>query len=104
MENLKSRISLATNASPSMLLKVFSDTVANDVEWRLIMYSIAPFYAEKWDADKALQSSVDAYPRAKTHNALYSKGEKFFDYRDKLRVVGEKGVRVLMVVGEKVIP
>lgn len=37
MANLKARIKLATNASVGMLEKVFSDTVADDVEWRLIV-------------------------------------------------------------------
>lgn len=68
------------------------------------MFAIGPFYSESYDPDRALASSVRAYPRAKTHNALYSKGEKFFDYRERLRVVGQKGIRVLLVVGEKVRP
>ncbi|KAH8929835.1 alpha/beta-hydrolase [Atractiella rhizophila] len=95
-EVLRSRLYRVPSASPGMLDKIFS-SVDNDMEFRLIVFALAPLYVETYDADAGLKSHVEGIYRAKVHNDLYSEREKYFDYTDHL--VNLK-VKSLILVGE----
>ena len=75
LENFKSRAQYAPMATEKMLEKVFTPTIVNDEEFRLIMFAIAPLYEENPDAldrDRlALQVSTTRY-NAHVHNDLFA--------------------------------
>lgn len=64
----------APAATRAMLDKVFSPTIVDDEEFRLIMFALAPMYLPEGatpDYDRILESSRKGIYRAKVHNDLY---------------------------------
>lgn len=66
--------SKAPAATRAMLDKVFTPTITDDEEFRLIMFALAPMYLPEGtapDYDKILESSRKGIYHAKVHNDLY---------------------------------
>lgn len=97
IENFKARLHKAPNASISMIDKLFSDQVQDDVELQLIWFALQPLYFERFDADAALESTRRLCCHAETHNALYRNKEQY-DVRARL---GEIVAPTLVVVGSE---
>ncbi|NDW04971.1 alpha/beta fold hydrolase [Jiella sp. 40Bstr34] len=93
-ETFKARIHKAPSASVAMLRKVFSDTVIDDTELRLIWLALQPLYFERFDPDAALERVRKMRFHAETHNALFK--ERSYDLRDRL---AEIAVPTLVIVG-----
>lgn len=93
-ETFRARLHKAPSASEAMLRKVFSDTVIDDMELRLIWLALQPLYYEKFDPDAALASTHAMHLHAETHNALFK--ERSYDLRDKLADIP---VPTLVIVG-----
>ncbi|MCX8997305.1 alpha/beta hydrolase [Rhizobiaceae bacterium BDR2-2] len=81
-ETFRARLHKAPNASEAMLRKLFSDTVVDDTELRLIWFALQPLYFEHFDADAALERTRTMHLHAETHNALFK--ERSYDLRDRL--------------------
>jgi proline iminopeptidase len=96
MQAFHDRLHLATSASPSMVEKMFSDKVVDDVELRLIWLALQPLYFEKFDPDAALERTRTMHMHAGTHNALFT--GKHYDVRDRLH---EIAVPTLVVCGAR---
>ena len=94
IENFNARLHKASSASIGMVEKMFSDTVIDDVELRLIWLALQPLYFEHFDPDAALESTRPLRLHAETHNALFA--DKSYDLRDKLASIR---VPTLVVVG-----
>jgi proline iminopeptidase len=82
IENFNARLHKATSASIGMVEKIFSDTVTDDTELRLIWLALQPLYYEKFDPDAALERTRVMHLHAETHNALFT--TKDYDLRDQL--------------------
>ncbi|PMD41926.1 alpha/beta-hydrolase [Hyaloscypha variabilis F] len=95
---LEERLSLAPCASREMLVDGVFGAFENDEEFRLVMFALGPLYSESYDSNSALKRNLETVFRARTHNDLYSKSEKYFDYRDQLKHISAKA---LVLVGEK---
>lgn len=93
-ENFAARLHKAPSASMAMVKKIFSDTVVDDTELRLIWLALQPLYFETFDPDAALERVRTMTMHAETHNALFA--ERTYDVRDRL---GEIAVPTLVVVG-----
>lgn len=93
-ETFRARLHKAPSASEAMLRKLFSDTVIDDLELRLIWLALQPLYYEKFDPDAALASTHKMHLHAETHNALFK--ERSYDLRDKLSDIQ---VPTLVIVG-----
>ncbi len=93
-ETFRQRIHKAPSASVAMLRKIFSDTVVDDTELRLIWLALQPLYYETFDPDAALERVRRMHLHAETHNALFK--ERSYDLRDRL---GEIDVPTLVIVG-----
>ena len=94
---MEARNQRATSASPKMMGKIFSDTIKDDTEFRLIWLAIQPLYFEKFDPDAALESCRTMDVHAATHNALYTAEAKAsYDVRAQL---GSIKVPTFVVVG-----
>ncbi|WRT70429.1 uncharacterized protein IL334_007427 [Kwoniella shivajii] len=98
IEVLQQRLHRAPLASVNMLKKVFG-AFKDDDEMRLVMFAIGPLYSEgEYDPDKGLEAGRSKRLSAQVHNELYSEGEKYFDYRPKLKDIT---ARTLIIVGDK---
>jgi proline iminopeptidase len=95
-ETFRARLHKAPSASEAMLRKLFSDTVIDDTELRLIWLALQPLYFETFDPDAALERTRTMHLHAETHNALFK--ERSYDLRDRL---GEIQVPTLVIVGAK---
>jgi proline iminopeptidase len=111
---LEERLSLAPCASREMLVDGVFGAFENDEEFRLVMFALGPLYSESYDPNSALKRNLETVFRARTHSEfrrhlsdfavnvkkdnLYSKSEKYFDYRDQLKHISAK---TLVLVGEK---
>ncbi|WEX08004.1 alpha/beta hydrolase [Chelativorans sp. AA-79] len=93
-ETFRARLHKASSASEGMLRKMFSDTVVDDTELRLIWLALQPLYFEKFDPDAALERTRTMHLHAETHNALFK--ERSYDLRDRLP---EIQVPTLVIVG-----
>jgi proline iminopeptidase len=93
-ETFRARLHKAPSASEAMLRKLFSDTVIDDTELRLIWLALQPLYYEKFDPDAALERTRTMHLHAETHNALFK--ERSYDLRDKLAGID---VPTLVIVG-----
>ncbi|MCU1722656.1 MULTISPECIES: alpha/beta fold hydrolase [unclassified Pseudomonas] len=73
--NLKARAAKkAPMATEAMLQKIFTPTLVDDEEFRLIMFALAPMYVPDGvapDLDGLLERSRTGIYRAKVHNDLY---------------------------------
>jgi proline iminopeptidase len=97
LQNLKDRSYKATSASIEMMEKVFSDTIKDDTEFRLIWLAIQPLYFEEFDPNAALERCRTMDIHAATHNALYTEEAKAsYDVRGQL---GSIKVPTFVVVG-----
>lgn len=92
----KARIDKVPSASPAMIDKLFSDTIVDDNEARLIWFALQPLYFENFDPDAALERTRAMYCHAETHNAMFR--EKEYDLREALKSMA---VPVLAFCGEK---
>ncbi|KAK1149613.1 hypothetical protein N8T08_005162 [Aspergillus melleus] len=97
IQTLETRLHRSPGLSVSMLKEKIFGRFQNDDEFRLVMLCAAPLYAEKFDPDGALRKNLETVFDAESHNDLYSTSEKYFDYRDDLRLIT---ARTLVVVGE----
>lgn len=95
LANFRARLHRATSASIGMVEKIFSDTVTDDVELRLIWLALAPLYRERFDPDAALEQIRTMQFHAETHNALY-RNKAQYDVRPRL---GEIAVPTLVFCG-----
>lgn len=95
-ENFRVRLHKAPSASEAMLRKIFSDTVVDNMELRLIWLAFQPLYYETFDPDAALERVRTMHLHAETHNALFE--TRSYDLRERL---GEIEVPTLVIVGEK---
>ncbi len=95
-ETFRARLHKAPSASEAMLRKLFSDTVIDDIELRLIWLALQPLYFETFDPDAALERTRTMHMHAETHNALFK--ERSYDLRDRL---GEIQAPTLVIVGAK---
>lgn len=93
-ETFRARLHKAPSASEAMLRKLFSDTVIDDLELRLIWLALQPLYYENFDPDAALANTHKMHLHAETHNALFK--ERSYDLRDKLPNIR---VPTLVIVG-----
>ncbi|GHD12234.1 alpha/beta fold hydrolase [Tianweitania populi] len=93
-DNFRARLHKAPSASEAMLRKIFSDTVIDDTELRLIWLAFQPLYYEKFDPDAALERVRTMHLHTETHNALFK--ERSYDLRDRLP---EIKVPTLVIVG-----
>lgn len=93
-DNFRARLHKAPSASEAMLRKIFSDTVVDDMELRLIWLAFQPLYYETFDPDAALERVRTMHLHAETHNALFA--ERIYDLRDRL---SEIKVPTLVIVG-----
>ncbi|CDM28863.1 hypothetical protein DTO013E5_1323 [Penicillium roqueforti] len=98
IRTLEQRASRAPNLSINFLKDKIFGQFESDLEFRLVMYAAAPLYSENFDPDLALKHNIETVFYAKSHNDLYSKQEKFFDYRDQLPLITAKA---LVIVGER---
>ncbi|KAJ5939459.1 Alpha/beta hydrolase fold-1 [Penicillium verhagenii] len=98
IRTLEQRASRAPGFSINFLRDKVFGRFDSDLEFRLVMYAAAPLYSEKFDAEAALKSNLETVFYAKSHNDLYSDGEKFFDYTDRLQYIV---ANTLIVVGEQ---
>lgn len=96
VETFKARIAQVPSASPAMIDKLFSDTIADDLEARLIWFALQPLYYEHFDPDAALERTRTMYCHAETHNAMFR--EKEHDLR---ALLPQMTVPVLAFCGEK---
>lgn len=96
IETFKARIDKVPSASPAMIDKLFSDTVVDDTELRLIWFALQPLYFEAFDPDAALERTRTMHLHAETHNAMFK--EKEHDLRDALRTMP---VPTLVFCGEQ---
>lgn len=94
MANFRARLHKAPSASVAMLDKMFSDTVVDDTELRLIWFALQPLYFEAFDADAVLERTRTLHLHAATHNALFA--DKSYDLRERL---GGIGAPTLVIVG-----
>jgi proline iminopeptidase len=92
----KQRLHNAPSASIGMLEKLFSDTVKDDMELRLIWLALQPLYYEEFDPDAALERTRTMHLHAETHNALFA--ERIYDVRDRLKDID---VPTLVICGAK---
>ncbi|KAL2422036.1 Proline iminopeptidase PfmaB [Exophiala dermatitidis] len=95
---LEQRLHKAPSLSVDMLRNKIFDRFESDLEFQLVMHAAAPLYSEAFDPDRALRKSLETKFSAEAHNDLYSKSEKFFDYRDSLDKITAK---TLVIVGEQ---
>jgi proline iminopeptidase len=86
LANFRARIHKATSASIGMVEKIFSDTVKDDTELRLIWLALQPLYKERFDPDEALEQTRTMFLHAATHNALYTNKAQY-DVRERLREI-----------------
>jgi proline iminopeptidase len=86
LANFRARLHKATSASLGMVEKIFSDTVIDDTELRLIWLALAPLYREQFDPDAALEQTRTMWFHAETHNALYRNKEQY-DVRPRLHEI-----------------
>jgi proline iminopeptidase len=102
MANFEARAALkAPAATRAMLEKVFSPTITDDEEFRIIMFALAPMYLPenvKPDYDKIMERSRQGIYRAKVHNDLYQPDTWHkFDLVDQLKNIP---VPTLVICGE----
>lgn len=90
------RLHKAPSASMAMLKKLFSDTIIDDTELRLIWLALQPLYYEKFDPDAALERTRTMHLHAETHNALFA--ERVYDVRAGLKDIP---VPTLVICGAK---
>lgn len=83
--NFKARVHKASSASIGMVEKLFSDTVVDDIELRLIWLALQPLYYEHFDPDSALERTRTLQLHAETHNALFK--DKSYDLLDSLATI-----------------
>jgi len=95
--NFEARLHKAPNASMSMINKLFSDRIIDDIELQLIWFALQPLYYEQFDADGALEATRRLSCHAETHNALYRNKDRY-DVRPRL---GDIDVPTLAVVGSE---
>lgn len=93
-ETFRARLHKAPSASENMLRKLFSDTIIDDTELRLIWLALQPLYFENFDPDAALERTRTMHLHTETHNALFK--ERSYDLRDRLP---EIKVPTLVIVG-----
>lgn len=96
LANIKARLGKASSASVAMVEKLFSDTVIDDIELRLIWLALQPLYFERFDPDMALEKTRTMQFHAESHNALFR--VKDYDLRP-----GLGGIRAptLVVCGDQ---
>jgi proline iminopeptidase len=70
--NATARLGRASSASVAMVHRMFSDTVVDDTELRLIWLALQPLYYEVFDPDAALERTRTLDVHASTHNALFA--------------------------------
>ncbi len=80
--NFKARLHKAPSASLAMVEKLFSDTIIDDTELRLIWLALQPLYYEEFDPDAALEKTRTLHLHTQTHNALFT--HKDYDLLDRL--------------------
>jgi len=92
----------APMATRAMLDKVFSPTIVDDEEFRLIMFALAPLYLPDGatpDYDRILEQSRQGIYRAKVHNDLYEPATwGRFDVVERLKDIS---VPTLVICGEQ---
>ncbi|KAJ5946694.1 Alpha/beta hydrolase fold-1 [Penicillium verhagenii] len=116
IRTLEQRASRAPGFSINFLRDKVFGRFDSDLEFRLVMYAAAPLYSEKFDAEAALKNNLETTFYAKSHSKcfpsrcmllndahnheddLYSDGEKFFNYTDRLQYIV---ANTLVVVGER---
>ncbi|MBN6151877.1 alpha/beta hydrolase [Xanthomonas sp. AmX2] len=93
--------SKAPAATRAMLDKVFTPTITDDEEFRLIMFALAPMYLPEGataDYDRILESSRKGIYHAKVHNDLYlPEVWRRYDVVDRLKDIP---VPTLVICGE----
>lgn len=85
LRNFEARTALAPMATKGMLQKLFTPTIASDEEFRLIMFALAPIYADgpaSVDLDKVLQRVAKTRYNARVHNDLFA--DHSYDVVDRL--------------------
>ncbi len=82
IDRFKARIAKVPSASTAMIDKLFSDTIVDDVEMRLIWFALQPLYYEQFDPDAAMEQTRKMHMHAETHNALFK--DKSYDLREAL--------------------
>jgi proline iminopeptidase len=89
LSNFEARAALkAPMATKAMLRKVFTPTIANDEEFRLIMFAMAPMYVEDGDPvdlDRILTNSSRVRYDARVHNDLFA--DHSYDVVDRLHTI-----------------
>ncbi|KAJ4387340.1 hypothetical protein N0V93_007929 [Gnomoniopsis smithogilvyi] len=98
IETLKGRLAKAPSFSEDMLRNKVFGAYESDLEFQLVHFASMPLYKEVFDPDAALRGSLSTVYVAESHNDLYSKTEKYFDYTDTLHLITAK---TLIVVGEQ---
>lgn len=85
-KNFEARAAIkAPMATPKMLDKIFTPTIIDDEEFRLIMFALFPMYVPDGtpvDCDRILESSRTGIYHAKVHNDLFANHE--YDVVDRL--------------------
>ncbi|KAL2210537.1 alpha/beta-hydrolase [Sarocladium strictum] len=94
---LEKRAARAPSFSSDMLRNKVFGAYDSDLEFQLINFAMAPLYKEEFDPDAGLRNALTTVCVAESHNDLYSEGEKYFDYTERLCEVEAK---TLVVVGE----
>jgi len=86
MANFQARAAVkAPMATPKMLEKIFTPTIIDDEEFRLIMFALFPMYVPDGtlvDCDRILENSRRGIYHAKVHNDLFANHE--YDVVDQL--------------------
>ncbi|KUI66322.1 Proline iminopeptidase [Cytospora mali] len=98
IETLKKRLAKAPSFSEDMLRNKVFGAYASDLEFQLVHFASMPLYKEVFDPDAALKGCVNNVYVAESHNDLYSKTEKYFDYTSQLNQITAK---TLVIVGDQ---
>ncbi|KUI59947.1 Proline iminopeptidase [Cytospora mali] len=98
IETLKKRLAKAPSFSEDMLRNKVFGAYESDLEFQLVHFASMPLYKEVFDPDAALKSCVNNVYVAESHNDLYSKTEKYFDYTSQLNQITAK---TLVIVGDQ---
>jgi proline iminopeptidase len=113
LKSLEAKLSKAPGATLEMLVDGVFGAFKDDDEFQQVMLTLAPLYTETYNHETALIKNKETVFRAHTHSTyfsptrhsitnikldeLYSKSEKFFDYREKLKDIEAP---TLIIVGE----